>query len=312
MQEFIEYLESRDITAHTIACYVKYVELFFERVEDVQVTKPDVLRFLEYLKNHKGQQNVTRAMSLTALNHYFSFLLKTEQISKNPCAFLKIRGQKRKVIYKIYTPAELDELFDNYYNVFVRTFDNSRQRGDYQKQLTALIRERNTLILNILVNQGVVTSEIEKIELGDLDLTKATIKIKGDKTKNERTIPLKATQIGLIMNYLHKIRPQLFDLQKNSSNNKLFLATDRNSPKSIEKDNFRVICDRLSRQVKAIDRQFINFQQIRGSVITNWLKANGLRKTQYLAGHKHVTSTEQYQQNNLDGLIDDISKLHPF
>jgi len=314
VSQFVEYIEGKNLAKVTQNRYLKDLQRFFlwAKTEPEQVTKPDILKYLEYLKNHKGQQNKTRAISLVALSQYFAFLLKAGQISKNPCAFIKIRGQKHKTIYKTYTTEELDELFDNYYNVFIRNFDNSRQRGDYQRKLTALIRERNTLILNILVNQGVITSEIEKIELGDIDLSKATIKIRASKKHNERTLALKATQIGLFINYLQNIRPQLFDLQKNIDNNKLFLATDRNNPKTKYKNFFRAMCNKLSKQIETIDNQFLNFRQIRASVITNWLKIHGLRKTQYLAGHKHVTSTEEYQQNNLDSLIDDINKLHPF
>jgi integrase len=67
----------------------------------------------------------------------------------------------------------------------------------------------------------------------------------------------------------------------------------------------------LRRKMKAIDRNFVNFRQIRASVITNWLKTEGLRKAQYLAGHRTVQSTERYQPNNLENLIEDIAKHHP-
>jgi hypothetical protein len=68
----------------------------------------------------------------------------------------------------------------------------------------------------------------------------------------------------------------------------------------------------LSRQVKSIDKQFFNFLQVRASIITFWIKTQGLRKAQYLAEHRNISTTEAYLPNNLDGLIDDINKLHPF
>lgn len=36
-----------------------------------------------------------------------------------------------------------------------------------------------------------------------------------------------------------------------------------------------------------------------------------LRKVQYLAGHKYISSTERYQSSNLEDLKEDISKDHP-
>jgi site-specific recombinase XerD len=128
MNGFTAYLESKDITAHTIACYVKFVELFLEKVqkEDVQITKPDVLKHLEYLKNNRKIQNNTRQHHLSALNHYFTFLLRNGLIVENPCFLLKIRGIKRKTLYKIYTIEELEQLCDSYYQLFVRNYDDSR------------------------------------------------------------------------------------------------------------------------------------------------------------------------------------------
>jgi site-specific recombinase XerD len=50
-----------------------------------------------------------------------------------------------------------------------------------------------------------------KIEVGDVDLAKATLKIQGGKKHSDRTVPLKATQIGLFINYLQNIRPQMLE-----------------------------------------------------------------------------------------------------
>ena len=147
--------------------------------------------------------------------------------------------------------------------------------------------------------------------MNDLDLIKATLKIRGSKRHNERILPLKATQIGLFMNYLQNIRPQLLEYHTKESN-KLFLSLPDFSKKSTNNDGSMNILNRLAKQIKTIDRQFLNFKQLRASVITFWLKTQGLRKTQYLAGHKWISSTENYLPNNLDDLTDDINKLHPF
>jgi site-specific recombinase XerD len=309
--QFIQYLESKDFAQRTITSIIGKTELFLkqEKKDVEQITKPDILRYLEHLKN-KGLQNITRQHHLTALNHYFTFLFKNEQIFENPCLFLKIRGTRRKTLHKIYTPEELDALFDNYYQLFVLNFDNSRQRHEAQRRYSALSKERNALILSILVNQGAVITEIGKIELADVDLIKATLKIRGGKRLNDRILPLKATQIGLFMHYLHNIRPQLLEYNTNDSD-KLFLSLSAMGQKRTTGE-LKYFMDRFTPQIKSIDKQFFNFTQIRASVITFWLKTQGLRKTQYLAGHRNISTTETFLSNNLDNLTDDINKLHPF
>jgi site-specific recombinase XerD len=310
---FIAYTESKGLAPLTQEQYLLSLQLFFKwaKKEDIQVTKPDILKYLEYLKKRKGLQNVTRRNHLIALNHYFNFLYKDEQISSNPCLLLKIRGTNKKTLHKIYTPEELDQLFDNYYLLFVRNYDDSRHRHEAQRQYSALYRERNALIVNILFNQGTSTSEIEKIELDDIDLIKATLKIRGGKRGSDRTLPLKATQIGLFMHYLQNIRPKLLEYQMAESD-KLFLSLPSGSYKKTDNNMARGVFTPLTAQIRTIDKQFFNFQQVRASVITFWIKTQGLRKAQHLAGHRYICTTEKYVGNDLENLTEDINKLHPF
>jgi site-specific recombinase XerD len=315
---FIAYLESKGFAINTIKNAVKYTEQFFTHIqkEDIQITKPDILKFLEYLKNSRKIQNAYRRHYLDALKHYFTFLGKNEQISKNPCLLLKIRGQKRKTLYKIYTPEELDALFDNYYQFFVCHYDDSHIPKNQRKR-SALNKNKKALLLSVLVYQGTTTREIEKIEINDVDLIKATLKIRGGQHSNSRTLPLKATQIGLFMHYLQNIRPQFIEYQQKESD-LLFLAlpdAGKKGKTKVYKNTLQLSNNTfpmIAKQVKSIDEHFFNFKQVRASVITNWLKTQGLRKAQYLAGHRYISSTESYLPNNLDDLIDDINKLHPF
>jgi site-specific recombinase XerD len=312
-KKFINYLEGKGLAPLTQKQYFLVVSVFFKwaKTPAEQVAKPDILRYLEYIKKRRGLQNVTRQNHLIALNHYFTHLCKEGETDKNPCNFLKIRGTNKKRLHKIYTPEELETLFDSYYQLFVRGYDDSRHRHEAQRHYSRLYRERNALIISILFNQGTTTTEIERIELNDVDLTKASIKIIGGKRLNDRVLPLKATQIGLFINYLQNTRPQLAEYQIKKSE-KLFLGLPAICNKTTEKDMDRGVFKPLAEQVKSIDKQFNNFQQIRASIITFWVKSYGLRKAQHLAGHRFISATEKYQINNLDGLIDDINKLHPF
>ncbi len=57
--------------------------------------------------------------------------------------------------------------------------------------------------------------------------------------------------------------------------------------------------------------KFTDFKQIRASIITYWIQTEGLRKAQYKAGHRYISSTENYLSNDLESLKDDISQFHP-
>lgn len=311
--DFIGCLQSKNLAPSSIEHYVRELGLFLAWIakEEIQITKPDVLKYLEYLKNKRSLQNISRSRILNVLNHYFTFLLKAEQITSNPCLLLKIRGTKQKTLYRIYTPEELTELYDRFHLLFVREYDTNHIPKN-QRLKSNLSRQRNAVLLSLLIYQGVTTKEIDTLQLCDLDLMNATLKISGARKSNARTLPLAATQIGVLINYLQNIRPQLLEYQGNVSSEQLFLTLPEYSKQKTGSTNLMHVFKPLTKQLKTLDPNFLNFKQIRASVITNWLKVHGLRKTQIMAGHRYISSTEQYQTNDLQQLTDEISKLHPF
>ena len=310
--DFTSYLQSKNLAPSSITHYVRELALFLAWIdkEETQITKPEVLKYLEYLKNKRNLENISRSRVLNALNHYFTFLLKEQQINANPCAFLKIRGTQQKSLYRTFTTEELTQLYDRFYLLYVRDYDDSHIPKNQRKQ-SGLSKQRNAVILNILINQGTTTKEIDTLQLADLDLMNATLKIHGGRKSNARTIPLQATQIGVLMHYLQNIRPQLAEYHK-GENEKLFLTLPDYSKQKTESTSVMHVFKPLTKQLKEIDKNFLNFKQLRASVITNWLKVHGLRKTQNLAGHRYISSTEKYKANDLEELINDIDKLHPF
>jgi site-specific recombinase XerD len=114
------------------------------------------------------------------------------------------------------------------------------------------------------------------------------------------------------MLYLQNTRPKLTEYQTKESE-KLFLPLPAISYKTTNgNDMKRGIFTSLAVQMKTIDKQFLNFQQVRASVITYWIKTQGLRKAQHMAGHSCISTTEKYVSNDLEDLTNDINKLHPF
>ena len=313
MEKFIQYMQGKNFSIATQQMYLRSVNEFLEWIEkeETRITKKDVLKYLEYLKKQRALKNISRKMQLTGINHYFTFLYHSEQITQNPCSFLKIRGISKISLYKTFTEEQLTELFDNYYTIFVKNYDYTRTPPNRLIE-TRLNKERNAVILSLFINQGTTTKEIDKMLLQDIDLTKATIKVRGGKRSNERNLQLKAEQIGLLMNYIQHIRPQFLTSTNQESEKLFFPYPNTGNQKSKNPESLMDLFKPLTAQVKTIEQHFLNFKQIRASVITNWLKVHGLRKTQYMAGHRYIRGTEYYLPNNLEDLTNDISKHHPF
>lgn len=113
---------------------------------------------------------------------------------------------------------------------------------------------------------------------------------------------LESHQVYELMDYIHEVR-KLF-LEVHGANEKLFLQWKKGA-------NFYGITQLMLKHLRVINGRRKNFDQIWASVITQWLKQYDLRKVQYLAGHKYVSSTEAYKENIIDELQGDITKFHP-
>jgi site-specific recombinase XerD len=246
---------------------------------------------------------------LIALRHYFNHLNDESLICGNPTALIKLRGVKKRKLHYTYNTEELEQLADTYYLLEVKRTKEKliTGAGQYLHQRAHLAKMRNYTMLLFFIHQGVTTREILALKTDDIQLHKATINIPSGTRGKARTLPLHATQIGAIMQYLNEIRPQL---ETQNTDNILFLPLPKNDPKAIKEAEASF--KGFTKQLKRIDRNFESLVQIRSSVITHWIQTAGLRKAQYMAGHKSIVSTEEYLPNDIENLAEDISKFNPF
>jgi len=324
MQYFNEYLQSKDLSQASQGLYTRYVNDFLNwyahhrQNDPINCTKKDIIAYLAYLQDIKNYQSVTRRNMLMAVGYYYTALLQAEQVHTNPTSFIKLRGTNRKKLYYTFNYEELQQLYDDYYHTFLSDFDRlcfAPTKGGIQTNQitqTLLSRQRNYNMLGLLLFQGLQTKELQKIQLEHLDLNKAQVYITaGTKRVNARYIPLNASQIGALMLYLHDTRPKLLHYQREETN-QLFLPLPEVSKDLTDRTDLMHTLKPLSRHTKTLHKNFINFYQVRASVITYWIKTVGLRKAQYLAGHRYINTTERYLPNDLESLTEDITKFNPF
>ena len=308
MEKFTTYLHQNNYSPVTAKEYQRQTELFtaWYNGEAMNCQKKDILNYLGYLKNTKQLAAISRNNALIALRHYFDYLLQQNQIVTNPTNLIKLRGLNRRKLKHIYNLEELTELADNYYHIFIQNHNENKLPKNRQ-QAALLSRQRNYQMLQFFIHQGLTTREVLELQTDDIQLNKATVIIpKGSSRGNGRTLQLHATQIGTLMHYLNEVRPQL----ANQDSSLLFLPTFQKHTKTA--NSARTALTKLATQLKTLDTNFCNLPQLRASVITNWIKTHGLRKAQYLAGHKSIVSTEEYLPNDIEELAEDITKFNPF
>lgn len=128
-------------------------------------------------------------------------------------------------------------------------------------------------------------TELEAINIDDINLEKGTIAIKAIPKTYKRELVLQPNQIMLFHQYISEIRPKL---QKEKETN-IFLLGLCGNPMQAED-----ITKHISRHCKTrLEGRKITATTIRQSVICNQLKSGkDLREVQVFAGHKCLSSTE--------------------
>jgi site-specific recombinase XerD len=245
----------------------------------------DYKTILKYIETLKKTNIKTRSLQgyIGSLKVYFDYLQEENYRADNPIANTNIKGTPKTVLGTLLTQEELEDL---YYS--------------YETKNNDLARKRNKVIVGLLVYQGLQSKEIPNLKEEHVELYKGRITIPSTSKTNTRILELKPWQLIDMIEYIKEIRPQLVPKEEDN----LFTTNYKNS-------NLNNVIRNINKELKQYNREYQNAIQIRNSVIVNWLSQYNLRKTQYLAGHKYISSTERYKQDNLESLHEMINSFHP-
>lgn len=312
---FEKYLAGKEMSGSTIKHYHMYALDFIawldsENTDADNATAGDITAYLNKLKQ-KGQANITRRNNLIAIRHFLAWRVQQGAREDNPAQHIKIRGIKHKILYPSMSIQELESIYHQYVIPDETNADAWLLAHPEICKISKLSRERNKVMLGLLVWQGLTTAEISRLAVPDLQLKEGNIYIAGTKTSNERTIELKPQQIIGLMEYLTGTRKELLQYCKGKESEKLFIPSPAAGKKAVTDNNATHVWKHLTKDIKQQHPRFINFLQVRSNVIVHWLKRYNLRQVQYMAGHRYVSSTEAYQIGNMEALQEDIGKYHP-
>ncbi len=73
-----------------------------------------------------------------------------------------------------------------------------------------------------------------------------------------------------------------------------------------------IVFDVYSRHAGKLSTLVRNALHIRPSVILYWLAQYNKKEVHYMAGNKHISSTEKYATQEMGSLTDQLTKYHPF
>ncbi len=310
MDKFKEWLIIKGYSKTSIQTIIRAVVYFMawaekENINDItQTSHNDIIAYIQYY-NIKGTGKKTIAHYIMHVKKYFDWLMTEELVTDNPCSNIKIKGIKRKVLHEILPIEELEQLYNNY-SIVIIVQKSETLKIPPPQQMQNLARRRNKIIVGLLIYQGVRAEEVAKLQLQDVKLREGKIFMAGARRSNDRTLPLESHQVFELLDYINDTRKQILHYRNfTTPTQELFLNLGESSRKN---NRFAVLLPHL----KQMNGKVKTLEQIRASVIVHWLKLYNLRKVQVMAGHRYISSTENYKANNLDDLKEDIKNYHPF
>jgi len=294
---FRHYLKEHDYAKTTITTYNDTASQFIYWCDkkNYQSNTIDYKSCLEYVKKLQQIRNGKRVSQSTikqkvgALKIYFNYLIDLELRFDNPIDSINIRGVRRILNHNLLEFVELEDLYYSY------------QTHNIEFPSSPSVAIRNKVITGFIVYQGMNTTALKSLKLEHVHIEKGIIYVPSTRKTNGRTLELKSWQILPLSQYLEKHRDIIQDELQNYSQALFPLNSNR----------FDIITGQLYKKLKRINHKVVSPKQIRASVITHWLSEYNIREVQYMAGHRYISSTERYVQDDLENLQEVIESLHP-
>ena len=270
--------------------------------------KNDILQFLVFLEKNKkkineitpidiekftskfttqGLEKSTISRKMSALSHFFIFLLEENIIKSNPIHELDLPKQIKK-LPQILSVNQVEKLI----------------KSSREDQSINGIR-LNTMI-EILYATGIRISELVEMKLSATYAEKNFLLIQG-KGNKERLVPISENTEDKIKDYL-KIRNEFIN---NDTESKWLFPSKQSSKGHITRQRFNQLLQTLCERVN-LNNIRISPHKLRHAFATHLL-ANGvdLRSLQQMLGHADISTTQIYTHVLKDRLKKLVSDNHP-
>jgi integrase/recombinase XerD len=281
---FTQYLTDQHLAPKTIHRYSQDIGLFLQWLDGEQITAAafhynDLMAFIQHMTEQgMGKRRISQLLCI--IRHYCSYMIREDLRTDNPAAGVYIRGLSRTVPVNLLSTEEMNLLYEQ-----------------YQIQLNVHVSSK--IMLGLLIYQGLAVAELMRLRPHHFLMKDGRVIIKGTHHTNERILSL----------YSHQMHPLQHYLKTNKQKEGYLFIEGKKQ--QVSEHNIGNRLQYMFYQLRQLNPKVISAKQIRMSVITNWLKKHSLRETQYLAGHKYVSSTARYQTTNLDDLQQALKDHHP-
>lgn len=298
LSNFLNHISGvRRYSKHTLLAYENDLEQFAQHLENMlgaefdQIAPADIMP--SHIKSWMGELNNaglskrSLARKLSALRSFFKFLVKQEVMDHDPSGEISI-PKLSKPLPSVLSQNELNALLDS-------MADKAESPFDYQAHA----------IMEIFYGSGLRRSELQALNIADLDFSLGQAKVLG-KGKKERIVPLGQRSISAIKVWLKHRDTFLKQVNPSLQHHALFINEKG------ERIPIHAIYKRVRQALLQIDSSKRNPHILRHSFATHLLD-NGadIGVIKELLGHSSLAATQIYTHTSIEHLQRVYQKAHP-
>lgn len=284
IEQFCSYLDNeRNVSRHTLAAYRSDLDqfaLFLDPRGTFPVAEVNHLAIRRYLAHlHKGHAKSSIGRKLSAIRAMFRYLLREGKVEKNPAELVSTPKKEKRLPFHL----NIDQ---------VEALVEAPRGGD-------LLSLRDRAVLETLYSCGLRVSELTGMNVADLDLPGALVRVLG-KGGKERIVPVGSCARDALAAYLE----------------------ERGAPQACEPLILNARGGRLTRRsvARIVDAHMllisamrkVSPHTLRHTFATHLLEGGAdLRAIQELLGHASLSTTQKYTHVSIDKLMEVYDKAHP-
>ena len=286
IRDFLDQLQyERQLSTHTQTNYQRDLKRFADYMAQLNlhdwanVTENTIQSYVA--QRHRQQLSANSIQrELSTLRSFFNFLITEQQISYNPAKTIQAPRAKRPL------PTTLD-------------VDQVQHLLNITDKTPLAIRDK--AILELFYSSGLRLSELVSIDIGQLDLSEAMLRVTG-KGNKARQVPIGKLAIAALRDWL-SCRPDFCNKEEPA----LFLSRQG------KRISTRNVQQRMRHWAK---QQGLNTNlhphMLRHSFASHLLESSGdLRAVQELLGHSDISTTQIYTHLDFQHLAKIYDQAHP-
>ena len=282
IEQFLTYItEEKGYSANTLAAYrndlTQFLAFLRGRVDGWdEVNREIIIDYIMAMKSDQEYASSTVARKVAAIKSFFHYLVDRGELGDDPTATLdspKVRKRLPKAVSVKYLERLLAE----------------PARAQTPKAL------RDRALLEVLYATGLRVTELVSLNIDDVNLASATLRIVRAKDKSERIVPIHERALAPLHDYLERGRMQLLRDPKEPA---LFL---NHRGRRLTRQGLWLIVKHYVREVGITEE--ITPQTLRHTFAAHLVeKKADLEYVQELLGHANISTTQVYTQLGADEL----------